>query len=98
MQCHNHSMRKEILEERLKELDWSAYKVAQEVTRLKAEEEGEDKKVTSYVSSVRQALANPERSSLKTIETIIKALDGEIVIRWKEKTEVVTGSREVIIE
>ncbi len=91
-------MQKEILEERLKELEWTPYKLAQEVTRLKSIEKGENKNVTSYVSSVRQALMNPERSTLRTLETIIKALDGELVIRWKEKKEIVTGSREVIIE
>lgn len=91
-------MKKEILEERLKELGWSAYKLAQEVSRLRSQEQGEEKKATSFVSSVRQALDKPDNSSLKTIETLIKALDGEIIIRWKEKREVVTGEREVKVE
>ncbi len=91
-------MKKEILEERLKELDWTAYKLAQEFARVRNEEEGIDKKATSFATSVRQALAKPEKSSLKTIETIIKALDGEIVIRWKQKAEVVTGEKEVVVE
>jgi hypothetical protein len=91
-------MKKEILEERLKELDWSAYKLAQEFARLREQEEGVEKKVTSFVTSVRQALDKPEKSSLKTIETIIKALDGELVIRWKQKAEVVTGEKEVIVD
>ncbi len=91
-------MRKEILEDRLKELGWSAYKLAQEVSRLRSQEEEREKKVTSFVSSVRQALDKPDNSSLKTIETLIKALDGELIIRWKEKKEVVTGEREVRIE
>ncbi len=91
-------MKKEILEERLKELDWTAYKLAQEFTRVRNEEEGLDKKPTSFATSVRQALAKPENSSLKTIETIIKALDGEIVIRWKQKTEIVTGETEVVVD
>ncbi len=91
-------MKKDILEERLKELDWTAYKLAQEFARIREEEEGEEKKVTSFVSSVRQALARPEKSSLKTIETIIKALDGEIVIRWKQKAEVVIGEKEIVVD
>ena len=91
-------MKKEILADRLKELRWSAYKLAQEVSRLRAEEEGEEKKVTSFVSSVRQALEKPDNSSLKTIETLIKALDGELIIRWKEKKEIVIGEREVRVE
>ncbi len=98
MQCTYPLMKKEILEERLKELRWSAYKLAQEVSRLRSQEEGEEKKVTSFVSSVRQALEKPDNSSLKTIETLIKALDGELIIRWKEKKEIVTGEREVRVE
>lgn len=91
-------MRKEILEERLKELDWTAYKLAQEFARIREQEEGVEKKVTSFVTSVRQALDKPEKSSLKTIETMIKALDGELVIRWKQKEEIVTGEKEVRVE
>lgn len=98
MQCTQPLMKKEILEDRLQELGWSAYKLAQIVSQLRAEEEGKEKKVTSFVSSVRQALNNPDSSSLKTIETLIKALDGELIIRWKQKEEVVTGSREVKID
>ncbi len=98
MQLLKPLMKKEILDERLKELDWTAYKLAQEFTTVRAKEEGVDKKVASFVTSVRQALARPERSSLRTIETIIKALDGELVIRWKQKKEVVTGEKEVIVE
>jgi len=92
------SMKREILEDRLKELGWSAYRLAQLVTQIRTKEEGEEKKVTSFVSSVRQALHNPDSSSLKTIETLIKALDGELIIRWKQKTEVITGEREVKID
>ena len=91
-------MKKEILDERLKELGWSAYRLAQEVSKLRSQEEEQQKKVTSFVSSVRQALEKPDNSSLKTIETLIKALDGEIIIRWKERKEVVIGEREVKIE
>ena len=91
-------MKKEILDERLKELNLNAYKLAQKFTAVRSEEEGEEKKVSSFVTSVRQALARPERSSLRTIETIIKALDGELVIRWKEKKEVITGEKEVVVK
>lgn len=91
-------MKKEILEDRLQELGWSPYKLAQLVSQLRSVEEGKEKRVTSFVSSVRQALNNPDSSSLKTIETLIKALDGELIIRWKQKEEVVTGEREVKID
>ncbi len=98
MHCIPPLMKKEILDERLKELGWSAYKLAQEVSKLRSQEEEQEKKVTSFVSSVRQALEKPDNSSLKTIETLIKALDGEIIIRWKERKEIVIGEREVKIE
>lgn len=91
-------MKKEILEDRLQELGWTPYKLAQLVSQLRSVEEGKEKKVTSFVSSVRQALNNPDSSSLKTIETLIKALDGELIIRWKQKKEIVTGEREVKID
>ena len=98
MRLLNTLMKKEILDERLKELNLNAYKLAQKFTAVRSEEEGEEKKVSSFVTSVRQALARPERSSLRTIETIIKALDGELVIRWKEKKEVITGEKEVVVK
>lgn len=98
MQCTEPLMRKEILENRLNELGWSAYKLAQMVTLLRSQEEKEEKKVSNFVSLVRNALSKPDNSSLKTIETLVKALDGEIIIRWKQKKEVVTGEREERIE
>ncbi len=98
MQCTRPLMKKEILEKRLHELGWSAYKLAQIVTQLRAEEEGEGKKVSNFVSLVKNALSKPDNSSFKTIETLIKALDGEIIIRWKQKKEVVTGEREERID
>ncbi len=98
MQCTKPLMRKEILVNRLNELGWSAYKLAQMVTLLRSQEEKEEKKVSNFVSLVRNALNKPDNSSLKTIETLVKALDGEIIIRWKQKKEVVTGEREEKIE
>lgn len=98
MQCLSLLMKREILDERLKELGWSPYRLAQEVSRIRSKDEEREFKPSNFVSSVRNALEKPNSSSIKTLETLVKALDGELVIRWRQKEQIVTGEREVTID
>lgn len=90
-------MRSEVLEQRLEELGWSPYRAAKEIAKLRGELE-QAKRPTRYASAVRQALENPNRSSFETIERLVTALGGQLVIRWEERQQVVTGTREVEID
>jgi hypothetical protein len=90
-------MKKEILEDRLRELGWSPYRVAKEIARIRGEAE-QMKRPTRYATAVRQAMENPDNSSLKTIESLIAAMGGQLFIRWEQKEEVITGAKEVQIE
>ncbi len=87
-------MKKEILEDRIKELGWSQYRLTQEFCKERGET-SDPSSVKRFGSAVKRALQNPSKSSMENIERLIKAMGGELVIRWTETEEVVTGHREV---
>ena len=87
-------MRKEILQDRLKQLGWSRYRLTQEYCRVRGEATTAES-VKRYEGTVKRALENPNRSSTEVIEALVKALDGEQVIKWNNREEIVTGQDEV---
>lgn len=89
-----HLMRKEILDDRLKQLGWSRYRLTQEYCRVRGDAT-DPSTVKRFESTVKRAVQNPNKSSTEVIESIIKALDGEQVIRWNTREEVLTGQEEV---
>lgn len=92
----NVDMDKAVLQDRLQELGWSTYKLAQEVGKIRSEVWGDEiKNPRSLVSALDKALENPDVSSVKTIEAMVRAMGGEMVIRWTETETIVTGHREV---
>ncbi|NES74005.1 MAG: hypothetical protein F6K24_56885 [Okeania sp. SIO2D1] len=84
-------MDSKVLQDRLNELEWTTYRLAQEYDRVK----GENKGANNYASTVKKALANPDESKGKTLEDLVKALRGKIVIRWEQLEEVVVDYKEV---
>ena len=48
-----------------------------------------------YEGTIKRALENPNKSSSQVIEALIKALDGEQIVRWNTREEVVVGTQEV---
>lgn len=85
-----------ILQDRFKRLGWTAYKLAQEVSKVRTSVFGEEeKKPASLVSSVSKVLDNPNASSFKNVEAAIRAMGGEVIIRWQNVEEVVTGHEEI---
>jgi hypothetical protein len=70
----------EILQKRLDELDWTQYKLAQEVMKLKAM----DGPATNLSSSIARWLKQPENAKVENLRDVVKALGGEIVIRFPE--------------
>ncbi|MEO0686313.1 MAG: RAMP superfamily CRISPR-associated protein, partial [Cyanobacteria bacterium J06649_11] len=79
-------MDKKILQERLKKLNWTPYRLAKEVCALKAEG-GKIPPVTQYQSAVSRAVSEPKKSKLETIEELIKALGGTLIIKWNDEPE-----------
>ena len=73
----------EVLQARLQEKQLTAYAVA----KLIAEADSEGRPVTSFTSRVKKAIDDPDGRILSNIKQIVEALDGELVIRWKNTTE-----------
>jgi hypothetical protein len=70
----------EILQKRLEELGWSQYKLTQEVMKLKAV----DGPATNLSSSITRWLKQPENAKVENLRDVVKAMGGEIVIRFPE--------------
>lgn len=79
---------KEDLEQRLKDLGWTLYKLAKQFSILRAAD-GDVSPATRYQTAIGKAMENPAKSKLETIEGIIQALNGELTIFW-EPEQVVT--------
>jgi hypothetical protein len=84
-------MNPEVLKARLKELGWSQYRLAQELDKLR----GEDKGAGNYTSTVKKVLGKPEDSKAKTLEDLIKAMGGELIVRWEKTEQVIVSYEEV---
>jgi hypothetical protein len=75
-------------------LGWSQYKLAKEIARLRGEP-ADSNAAKRFGTTVKQAIATPDKSSMETLERIVKAMGGELFIRWEEKENVVTGYTEI---
>jgi hypothetical protein len=78
---------KEVLAQRIAQLGYSQYRVTQEICKLRANGD-EIPPVTRYNSSIIKALTDPQNVKFYVIEDLIKALGGEIIIRWHEDVTV----------
>ncbi|MGK7883612.1 MAG: reverse transcriptase domain-containing protein [Crocosphaera sp.] len=68
-------------EKRLEQLDWTLYRVAKDFAEYRRE--GPDVYPPSrYHSTISRAIKTPETSQLKTIEYIVRVLNGELRIVW----------------
>lgn len=87
---------KAVLRQRFESLGWTAYRLAQEVGRVRQSVFGEEpKKPANLVTAVEKVLDDPNKSSFKNVEAAIKAMGGELIIRWETKEQVVVGHEEV---
>lgn len=90
-------MRKEILLDRLEQLGWSRYRLTKEYCRvqgIKPDAACHDR----FDNTVKEILENPETSSTRLVELIVKALDGEEYIQWNVRETVMIGRYEVKVE
>ena len=71
------------IEQRLQQLDWTLYKLAKEVSALRATRSGKPPyPAVRYHSAICKALTIPEQSKLETITEIVEALGGTVQITW----------------
>jgi hypothetical protein len=84
-------MNPKVLQARLDELGWTHYRLAQELDKLR----GENKGAANYASTVKKVIENPEMSRARTLEDLIRALGGELIIRWEKTEQVVVSYEEV---
>ncbi len=89
-------MEKHILQDRLKTLGWTAYRLAQEVSKVRVSVfREEEKKPATLVTAVTKVLDSPNTSSFKNVKAAIHAMGGELIIRWETVETVVTGHEEI---
>ena len=91
-------MQEDILQNRLDELGISPFKLAHGVAEIRKNSTGKEVNPRNIASTIAKALENPGRSKLETIEQIVAALDGEIVVRWRRYEKVQKGYDEVPFE
>ena len=76
-------MIKQQITARLHELNWTLYRLAQEVSELRATRSGkEPHPAVRYHSAISKALTIPEQSKLETLTEMVEALGGTIQITW----------------
>lgn len=75
---------KDDFEQRLKDLDWTLYKLAKEFAEYRAIG-GDVSPASRYHSSISKAIENPGKSRLETIQDIVQVLNGELTILWDAK-------------
>ena len=76
---------KDVLEARVKDLGITPYEVAKRVAKARSKE------VSTVTSSVNNVLSAPERRQYASLADVVRALDGEIVIRWRTVEEKVVS-------
>ena len=88
-----------VLKSRLENLGWTTYRLAKEVAKIRSEVYGEEiKKPKSLINGINACLEDPDRSSGKMLNCIIKAMGGSIAIKWTtEKIIITTEEQEEIL-
>ena len=84
-------MNPKVLQDRLDSLGWTQYRLAQEIDKLR----GTNRGAGNYTSTVKKVMDSPENSQSKTLEDLIKAMGGELFIKWQKTKSVVVDYEEV---
>lgn len=87
-------MQAEILKNRLNQLGWTQYRLTKEYCRAKGEEPDADL-IRRYGGKVKRALETPEVVGFEVIRHLVIALDGELILRWNVRQEVIIGQEEI---
>jgi hypothetical protein len=72
-----------VLTNRLQALGWTSYRLAKEVAKVRADMYGEViENPKSLVNGINACLKDPDRSSGRMLECIIKAMGGSLSVKW----------------
>lgn len=91
-------MDKEILKRRMEELGLKPWQLTKIFSRIRAEKAGEIDDPRRYSNTLSKAMESPEKSSLQTIEALVEALDGKLLIVWNKREEVLIKQEIVDME
>lgn len=75
---------KQSIDDRLKQLEWSVYRLSQEIAKLR----GEPDSTQRIYSSIRNCVNNPNSCRWETLQDVLIALDGKLSIRWNNPEDV----------
>jgi ribosome-binding protein aMBF1 (putative translation factor) len=81
------TMMKDLLQKRFEELGISQAELARRIAE-KRQEPGKVVKPDNLQSAISNALKDPDSRRHRAILELIEAMDGEVVIRWKDYKEV----------
>jgi hypothetical protein len=86
----------EILKTRFQDLRLTKYELAKRVSDIRASLPGGiRRRPGDLVTSVDGVIKNPNTSQFKNVEAVVKAMGGELFIRWENTEQVVTSQEEV---
>ena len=71
----------ELLKHRIQQKGTSKYAIAKAL----AEAEGKGRQATTFSTRVTKVVNDPKGRIFRNLEEIVRLLDGEIVIRWKDE-------------
>lgn len=80
--------RAKLYQDRLAELNWSEYRLAQEIA-ARRQQSGIECTTQSIYSSIRKALKDPGNTRQSTNDEIVEVLGGQTLIRWTRYEDVV---------
>jgi hypothetical protein len=83
------TLKPDTLQRRFEELGWKLQDLADAVADQRREIYGENIAPVHLRSAIQRALKEPNKATWKTLNCIIKAMDGNLSLRWK-KERVVT--------
>jgi hypothetical protein len=72
-----------VLRNRLQALGWTSYRLAKEVAKVRVEAYGEViENPKSLVNGINACLKDPDRSSGRMLECIVRAMGGSLTVKW----------------
>ena len=72
-----------MLEQLMKEKDWSYYQLAVEYGKLEHPDLSPADLAKKYGTNIRKAVREPEKARFETVKKLVELLGGELIIRVK---------------
>jgi hypothetical protein len=89
---------KEILKKRMEVLGLKPWQITKIYSRIRAQRYGDLDDPRRYSNTINKAIENPDKSSIQTIQALVEALDGELVIRWNKREQVLVTQENIDME